>query len=93
MASENTENLGVKVVSRVLEGEVVSDKMDKTIVVKVDRRFRHSLVGKIVQRSKNYKVHDEDGVAKIGDRVEIKETRPLSKTKHMMLHRVVRKAK
>ena len=91
MANENTNDSGVKKVSRTLEGNVISDKMDKTIVVKVDRRFRHPLNGKIVQCSKNYKVHDEESVAKVGDRVEIKETRPLSKTKHMMLHRVVRK--
>lgn len=92
MANENTKDPGVKKVSRTLEGEVISDKMDKTIVVKIERRFRHPLIGKIVKRSKNYKVHDEESVANVGDRVEIKETRPLSKTKHMMLHRVVRKA-
>jgi small subunit ribosomal protein S17 len=77
-------------VKRVLTGEVLSDKMDKTITVKVTRRFRHPLLGKTVQKSKKYKVHDEQGVAKVGDWVEISESRPLSKTKHMTLDRVVR---
>lgn len=86
--TNNTQNK----VKRILTGEVVSDKMQKTVVVKVTRRFRHPLVGKIVQKSKKYKVHDEERVAKVGDLVEIVESRPLSKTKHMMLHRVVKKA-
>ena len=79
-------------VKRVLEGEVVSDKMQKTIVVKVTRRFKHPLLGKTVQKSKKYKVHDEQGVANVGDWVEISESRPLSKTKHMILDRVVKQA-
>ena len=79
-------------VKRVLSGEVISDKMQKTIVVKVTRRFKHPLVGKIVQKSKHYKAHDENEQAKVGDLVEIIECRPLSKTKHMMLERVVKKA-
>ena len=78
-------------VKRVLTGEVVSDKMDKTITVQVTRRFKHPLLGKTVQKSKKYKVHDEEGVAKVGDWVEISECRPLSKTKHMVLDRVIRK--
>ena len=77
-------------VKRVLTGEVVSDKMDKTITVKVTRRFKHPLLGKIIQKSKKYKVHDEQGAAKVGDWVEISECRPLSKTKHMTLGQVVR---
>jgi small subunit ribosomal protein S17 len=79
-------------VTRILAGEVVSDKMDKTVVVKVTRRFKHPLLGKTVQKSKKYKVHDEEEKAKIGDWVEITECRPLSKTKHMTLSRIVRKA-
>lgn len=75
---------------RVLTGEVVSDKMQKTIVVKVTRRFRHPLMGKIVQRSKNYKVHDANEEAKVGDLVAISESKPLSKTKHMVLDRVIK---
>jgi small subunit ribosomal protein S17 len=76
--------------SRVLTGEVVSDKMQKTVVVKVTRRFQHPLIGKTIQTSKNYKVHDENRLAKVGDWVEISECRPLSKTKHMVLTRVLR---
>lgn len=79
-------------VKRVLAGEVISDKMHKTITVKVTRRFKHPLLGKIVQESKKYKAHDEQEVAKVGDWVEISECRPMSKTKHMVLDRVVKKA-
>ena len=77
---------------RVLTGTVMSDKMAKTVVVKVERRFKHPVLGKIVQRSKSYKVHDEKQSAKVGDLVEISECRPLSKTKHMVLTRVVKEA-
>lgn len=77
------------VVRRVLEGVVVSDKMQKTIVVKVERAFQHPKLGKIMRRTKKYKAHDELGTAKVGDLVEITETTPLSKTKHMVLSRVL----
>jgi small subunit ribosomal protein S17 len=66
---------------RVLQGVVVSDKGDKTIVVKVERRFTHPVLKKTVRRSKNYHAHDEGNVAKIGDAVSIEESRPYSKTK------------
>ncbi len=66
---------------RILQGTVVSDKNDKTIVVKVERRFMHPLYKKVVRRSKNYKAHDENNVNKVGDRVSIQETRPISKDK------------
>jgi small subunit ribosomal protein S17 len=62
-------------------GEVVSDKMEKTIVVAIENRDKHSKYGKIVVRTKKYKVHDEENKCKIGDRVRIRETRPLSRTK------------
>ena len=75
--------------SKMLVGEVVSDKMDKTITVKVQRTFAHPLYGKTVRSFKKYKAHDEAQVAKMGDLVEIVECRPLSKTKHMMLNRVI----
>jgi len=78
-------------VRRCFEGEVVSDKMTKTVVVKVVRTYKHPLLGKTVKKFKKYKVHDEDNVAKIGDIVEMTETRPLSKTKHMTLTKVLRK--
>lgn len=77
---------------KTLTGEVVSDKMNKTITVKVTRTFRHPLYEKIVRRFKKYKAHDEEGVAKVGDTVEIVECRPLSKTKHMMLNRIIQKS-
>jgi small subunit ribosomal protein S17 len=75
--------------NKVLVGEVVSDKMDKTITVKVTRSFAHPLYGKTIRQFKKYKAHDEAQVAKIGDVVEIMECRPLSKTKHMTLNRVI----
>ena len=78
-----------KVLSRVAVGQVISDKMDKTVVVKVVRTLKHPLYGKVIRRFKNYKVHDENGIAHVGDKVEIVECRPLSKTKHMVLNRVI----
>jgi small subunit ribosomal protein S17 len=62
-------------------GLVVSDKMDKTVVVSVENRSAHSKYGKIVATTKKYKAHDEENKCKIGDRVRIQETRPLSRTK------------
>ncbi|HEB78863.1 MAG TPA: 30S ribosomal protein S17 [Rhodospirillales bacterium] len=66
---------------RVLQGVVVSDKMDKTIVVKVERKVKHPLYKKFIRRSKKYAAHDEGNAAKIGDVVKIRECRPLSKRK------------
>lgn len=66
---------------RVLQGIVVSDGMDKSIVVKVERTFMHPLYKKYIRRSKKYMAHDEDNSAKVGDRVSIRECRPLSKRK------------
>ena len=66
---------------RVLQGTVVSDKSDKTVVVKVERRFAHPMFKKIVRRSKNYKAHDEDNQFKTGDEVSIEECPPISKHK------------
>lgn len=70
---------------RVLQGVVVSDKQDKTVVVKVERRFTHPLLKKTVRRTKNYHAHDENNRAKIGDVVQIEESRPLSKLKNWVL--------
>ena len=67
--------------SNILKGVVVSDKMDKTIVVSVSRFVKHPLYGKFYKVSKKYKAHDEGNVYKIGDKVEIVETRPISKDK------------
>ena len=66
---------------RVLTGRVTSDKMDKTITVLVDRRVMHPLYKKFIRRSKKYAAHDEQGKFKIGDKVQIIESRPISKTK------------
>jgi len=70
---------------RILEGVVVSDKNDKTIVVKVERRLRHPVLKKTVRLSKKYHAHDEKNVAKTGDVVRIEETRPISKQKRWTL--------
>ena len=66
---------------RVLQGVVVSDKQDKTVVVKVERRFTHPVMKKTVRRTKNYHVHDEANSATVGDIVSIRESRPHSKLK------------
>ena len=66
---------------RLLQGVVVSDKADKTVVVKVERRFTHPLLKKTVRRTKNYQAHDADNRFKIGDQVSIEESKPISKTK------------
>ena len=67
---------------RILQGVVVGDKADKTVVVQVDRRIQHRLYKKFIRRSKKYMAHDETNTRKIGDRVQIRECRPLSKSKH-----------
>ena len=66
---------------RILTGTVVSDKTDKTVVVKVERRVKHPLYGKIVRRSKKYHAHDEGNEFRVGETVRIEETRPISKLK------------
>jgi len=75
------------------EGLVVSDKMDKTVVVAVEDRFKHPLYGKVMRRTKKIKAHDELNTAGIGDLVLISETRPLSATKNWRLVEILEKAK
>ena len=75
------------------QGVVVSDKMDKTIVVAITTRVRHPLYGKIVKRTTKLKAHDEENACGIGDTVRVMETRPLSKDKHWRLVEIVEKAK
>ena len=75
---------------KLMLGEVVSDKMDKTIVVKFERSFKHKMFNKIVKKATKYKVHDEQSLAKIGDTVEFYIGAPKSKTKFMYLHRIVK---
>jgi small subunit ribosomal protein S17 len=74
-------------------GKVVSDKMDKTIVVAVETKVRHPLYGKTMNRTTKFKAHDENNEAKLNDRVLIMETRPLSKDKRWRLVEIVEKAK
>ena len=66
---------------RTLQGVVTSDKTDKTVTVVVERRFKHPLYGKFIKKSKKYHAHDESNEYKIGDKVYIEESRPISKTK------------
>lgn len=77
---------------RTMTGRVVSDKMDKTIVVLVETYKKHPLYGKRVKYSKKFKAHDENNTAKTGDVVEIMETRPLSKDKKFRLVKIVQEA-
>ena len=74
-------------------GVVVSDKMDKTIVVEIRTRVKHPLYGKIMNRTNKIKVHDEENQCGVGDTVRIMETRPLSKEKHWRLVEIIEKAK
>ena len=80
------------VLKRTLIGKVVSDKMDKTVSVLIERRVKHPLYGKIVRRSKKYLAHDENNQAKVGDTVEIQESRPISKNKSWVLTKVIQVA-
>jgi small subunit ribosomal protein S17 len=84
MAAKNT---------RTLVGKVVSDKRAKTITVLIERRTKHELYGKIVARTSKYHAHDESNACKLGDVVEISESRPISKTKAWVVTRVVEKAR
>ena len=77
---------------RELTGTVVSDKMEKTIVVRVERQVRHSLYKKYVSKLRRFKAHDEKGTAKMGDLVRIVESRPLSRDKRWALKEVLRRA-
>ncbi|MEK6263225.1 MAG: 30S ribosomal protein S17 [Clostridium sp.] len=74
-------------------GKVVSDKMDKTIVVAIERKVRHPLYGKIINTTTKLKAHDENNEAKVNDKVSIMETRPLSKDKRWRITGIVEKAK
>lgn len=88
--AEMTEDRGDR---KVREGYVVSDKMDKTVVVAVEDRFTHPLYGKVVRRTSKLKAHDEANAAGIGDRVLLMETRPTSATKRWRVVEILEKAK
>jgi small subunit ribosomal protein S17 len=85
MASEQKKSVG----KNILTGTVISDKMQKTVVVEVERSFRHPLFNKTVRVKRKFKVHDEQELAKVGDVITFVEGRPVSKTKYMYLDRIV----
>ena len=78
---------------KVRSGRVISDAMDKTVVVAVDTLVRHSLYGKIMRRTTRFKAHDENNECGVGDTIEIMETRPISKEKRWRVSRIIEKAK
>ncbi|WP_159941465.1 MULTISPECIES: 30S ribosomal protein S17 [unclassified Nocardiopsis] len=78
---------------KVREGYVVSDKMDKTVVVEVEDRITHARYGKVIRRTSKYKAHDETNSCGVGDRVRLMETRPLSATKRWRIVEILEKAK
>ena len=90
VTATSTEDRGRR---KVREGLVVSDKMDKTVVVLVEDRVKHALYGKVMRRTSKLKAHDEQNQCGIGDRVQIMETRPLSATKRWRVVEIVEKAK
>ena len=77
---------------KTLEGRVVSDKMDKTVVVRVDRLYRHRRYRKVVRATKKYKAHDQENACQVGDLVRIVESRPLSRTKRWVVQEILEKA-
>ena len=90
---EMTENnVETKALTRTLIGTVTSDKMDKTVTVLVERRVKHPLYGKYIVENKKYHAHDESNSCGMGDKVEIAESRPMSKTKSWKVTRIVEKA-
>jgi len=80
-----------KTVARVVEGKVISDKMNKTIVVQIERKVKHPLYEKYVRRFSKMYAHDEDNTCRVGDLVLIEQTRPLSKTKRWKLVKIVKR--
>jgi small subunit ribosomal protein S17 len=91
--SETEVNAAQRNRRKVREGLVVSDKMDKTVVVVVEDRVKHPLYGKVLRRNTKLKAHDENNACGIGDRVQIMETRPLSATKRWRVVEILEKAK
>ena len=84
---------GAQTLARTVSGTVVSNKMDKTITVLVERRVQHPVYGKVIRRSSKIHAHDEDNACSIGDTVTVSECRPLSKTKTWMLKSIDEKAR
>jgi small subunit ribosomal protein S17 len=88
-----TDEVATRRARKVREGLVVSDKMDKTVVVSVEDRVKHAMYGKVLRRTTKYKAHDEQNECGIGDRVLLMETRPLSATKRWRIVKILEKAK
>jgi small subunit ribosomal protein S17 len=93
MTEQNTSTTAERNRRKVREGLVVSDKMDKTVVVAVEDRVKHSLYGKVMRRTSKLKAHDEQNACGVGDRVRLMETRPLSATKRWRVVEILEKAK
>ncbi|WP_205473916.1 30S ribosomal protein S17 [Nocardioides sp. SYSU D00038] len=91
--SDAAEKTSERNARKVREGLVVSDKMDKTVVVSVEDRVKHALYGKVLRRTSKLKAHDEQNACGIGDRVLLMETRPLSATKRWRVVEILEKAK
>jgi len=91
--TESTATAPTRVRRKTREGFVVSDKMDKTVVVAVEDRVKHPLYGKVIRRTSKLKAHDENNACGIGDRVLLMETRPLSATKRWRVVEILEKAK
>jgi len=93
MSEQTSENKVERNARKVREGLVVSDKMDKTVVVTVEDRVKHALYGKVMRRTSKLKAHDEQNECGVGDRVLLMETRPLSATKRWRVVQILEKAK
>lgn len=93
MSETSDTSIAAKKAARTLTGEVVSDKMDKTIVVMVERREKHPLYKKYVRRSTKLHAHDENNECKIGDTIAIEQCRPMSKMKAWRLHSIIERAR
>ena len=93
MTNNGQQQASPRAARKIRVGVVVSDKMQKTVVVKIDRRVPHPTYGKMVTRTKNVKAHDEENTAKTGDTVRIMETRPLSKDKRWRVVEIVERAR
>ena len=93
MSEQTTDNKVERNARKVREGLVVSDKMDKTVVVSVEDRVKHALYGKVMRRTSKLKAHDEQNECGVGDRVLLMETRPLSATKRWRVVQILEKVK
>jgi small subunit ribosomal protein S17 len=91
--SDATANAEARGYRKVREGLVISDKMDKTVIVEVEDRIKHPRYAKIIRRTKKYKAHDGENACGVGDRVRLMETRPLSATKRWRVTEILEKAK